>query len=757
MHTSISHVAGTNKLIDKLHAVAAKLGIGASTPGDKQVLATDASGNSSWIKLTDDWLATGAAIALSKLAPGSSGILKSNGTTISAGNKVLDADIDNGIISLAKLVAGASGLVKSNGSVISAGNKLSNSDIDDATIALARLVAGSSGLLKSNGTVITAGNTISNSDIAAGANIAVDKLADGTARQILAMNAAGDTPTWTTLAIGATLVVAANDATAAEKASANYVCDGAQDHVEINAAIAALPSTGGKVLLSSGTFNIGITSPGTPIGVTINKNYTILEGSGHNTVLKFHASTINSTTLLTLSQSYTSARNMRLDGNKTNNVGATGHLLINVASIAYPVLENITAVDSAVYGMFTGSNTYGGVFKNVVIATCQNLGIAVSGCDTTKIPNIYIGCKTISNGAEGFSISSHGSILIGCSADSNLYNYTVATNPYNQLIGCKSRNASIGFYLLNVPKTQVVGCLSNDDGTGFQCASGASSNLISGCFAFSAAAYGFVVSGTNSNKNHISGCFSIENNYGIFQVDSNSYNTFTGNHIEDTVGHGIFIGGGSHHTVTGNFVLNSSTGSASYHGILVQSSDYNTIMNNVVRKGASSSPYGVYIYSGYYNLVGYNDLILGGATGPFIDSGTATRKTVSVAQSTAVTSATLAETTNNTLTDITDMSITIVSGGGDIEVELCGLLTNNTADTYSAIGFSLNGADTVDMAAFTPKTAGHYGNASCFYRWNGATLGTSYTIKAKFRTQTASTTKAQMYGRSMKVRELRNY
>lgn len=56
----------------------------------------------------------------------------------------------------------------------------------------------------------------------------------------------------------ADFLVAANDAPDSVKASAQYVCDGTADQVEINAAItaaAALPS-GGTVLLSSGIFHI---------------------------------------------------------------------------------------------------------------------------------------------------------------------------------------------------------------------------------------------------------------------------------------------------------------------------------------------------------------------------------------------------------------------------------------------------------------------------------------------------------------------
>jgi len=52
----------------------------------------------------------------------------------------------------------------------------------------------------------------------------------------------------------ATYVVAASDAPAHAKAQADYVCDGTADNVEIQAAIDALPSGGGKVVLSEGKF-----------------------------------------------------------------------------------------------------------------------------------------------------------------------------------------------------------------------------------------------------------------------------------------------------------------------------------------------------------------------------------------------------------------------------------------------------------------------------------------------------------------------
>ncbi len=56
-----------------------------------------------------------------------------------------------------------------------------------------------------------------------------------------------------------TLVVAANDALTSSKNRADYECDGTDDQAEINSAIAALPSIGGRIVLTEGTFNISST------------------------------------------------------------------------------------------------------------------------------------------------------------------------------------------------------------------------------------------------------------------------------------------------------------------------------------------------------------------------------------------------------------------------------------------------------------------------------------------------------------------
>ena len=75
------------------------------------------------------------------------------------------------------------------------------------------------------------------------------------------------------VARSATLLVAASNASPQSRLGADFVCDGIADEVEIQAAIDALPSQGGRVLLSEGTFNIAAM-------ISITRDNCLLEGQG---------------------------------------------------------------------------------------------------------------------------------------------------------------------------------------------------------------------------------------------------------------------------------------------------------------------------------------------------------------------------------------------------------------------------------------------------------------------------------------------
>jgi len=76
----------------------------------------------------------------------------------------------------------------------------------------------------------------------------------GNAGQVLTSGGADANPSWSTATRSATFVIAASDSAAKSKQQADYVCDGTDDNVEIQAAIDALPANGGSILLLEGTF-----------------------------------------------------------------------------------------------------------------------------------------------------------------------------------------------------------------------------------------------------------------------------------------------------------------------------------------------------------------------------------------------------------------------------------------------------------------------------------------------------------------------
>lgn len=100
----------------------------------------------------------------------------------------------------------------------------------------------------------------------------------------------------------ATVVVQASDALHPE--DGDFTATGTCDDVTINAALASLPTGGGRVLLSEGTFNLCA-------AIVIPKANVTLEGQGPSTVLKCTAATVVLTNTFGNFQLF----NLRADGN----------------------------------------------------------------------------------------------------------------------------------------------------------------------------------------------------------------------------------------------------------------------------------------------------------------------------------------------------------------------------------------------------------------------------------------------------------
>jgi hypothetical protein len=120
-----------------------------------------------------------------------------------------------------------------------------------------------------------------------------------------------------------TLVVSSS--TSSRSASADYVCTGTSDQTTINTAISALPTSGGTVFLTDGTFNLSnYIDLGTRTGVRI-------VGSGPGTILRMsngaNTSAIRGTSVIDITLA-----DFAIDGNAANNTGGKGlQFLTNTA------------------------------------------------------------------------------------------------------------------------------------------------------------------------------------------------------------------------------------------------------------------------------------------------------------------------------------------------------------------------------------------------------------------------------------------
>ena len=194
-------------------------------------------------------------------------------------------------------------------------------------------------------------------------------------------------------------IVAASDSSAADKASADYVCDGVNDHVEIQAALNALPSSGGVVLLTSGTYNCaGIIAPkagSTLMGegesetfleftrdgrINVDREYVTLDGfhikgTGYSSGVK-----------------WLGVMNVRASHAKIHNIEGTAdasiqavYLLVHDPTVYAPTLEdvefiNCRAVDTGTYGFL--HNAWGStnmVIKNVRYENCAAINCGKFG------------------------------------------------------------------------------------------------------------------------------------------------------------------------------------------------------------------------------------------------------------------------------------------------------------------------------------------------------------------------------------------
>ena len=261
------------------------------------------------------------------------------------------------------------------------------------------------------------------------------------------------------------------------KNDCDYLCDGTADDVQINAAIQALPSGGGEVIILDGTYNLAAS-------IKINKERVTLSGNGKSTVLKrAFASNAGSTQagLIFVNSSYNIIRFLSLDGVRSSyaNKNCDG-IYLHSSSGNTAVIRN------------TCSNSYS---SSIILDSSSKNTVTGNTCTSNTFYGIYLHSASVNN------------IITENICSNNTHNgIEVAATNNNAVTGniCSNNNQN-GIEVYNAGKNTVTGNTCNNNSKD-----------------------GILLS-SSSSKNTVTGNTCIDNSVNGINLASSTKNTITGN------------------------------------------------------------------------------------------------------------------------------------------------------------------------------------------------------------------------------------
>ena len=360
---------------------------------------------------------------------------------------------------------------------------------------------------------------------------------------------------------------------------ADYVCSGTDDNVQIQAAIDALPSGGGKVVLMEGTY---IAHSIKLHGTSGNKNNVELVGSGWSTIIKLPAMTRhNIIDIDGMSGCYIG--NLQLDGNHANQdvenwcmkYGPSGEGGPNacVAGVCEIYLNNIRVTDSDRV-----------TIENVYSHNAGHWGILFhTGTTRSMIKDCYV--SNCLWHALGCWHGGHYSVISGCISKNN-YKWGVAvelgfpSDMHISVVGCSSsddgNNSNVGIGIQSCENVVVSGCVVNNQTMQIRAADYCtlSGNIIKsngrgiGCYV--TGDYNTIFGNTFSN---------ILARDGIQIDDGGKYNTILANTVSTGTFPGIRIASGTYNKISNNIIKDITGGGALYE---TPGSDHNIMSDNSI-------------------------------------------------------------------------------------------------------------------------------------------------------------------------------
>jgi len=204
-----------------------------------------------------------------------------------------------------------------------------------------------------------------------------------------------------------TLVVAAADSTAHGRAYADYVCDGTNDEVQINQALAmSVPSRYRGVTLLEGTFHIAAT-------IDQMQSNTILEGQGDATVLRVvNSHNANLKVIDVTSVNDVAIERLRIDGNRANQSSGAMYM-IYANTVNNLLITNTSIVNARGGSIFADTLTRSRIEGNYLYNSAIYESIWIDASTHTVIANnVVYDCKDIYLYDSSFCVVSGNNLYI---------------------------------------------------------------------------------------------------------------------------------------------------------------------------------------------------------------------------------------------------------------------------------------------------------------------------------------------------------
>jgi hypothetical protein len=458
------------------------------------------------------------------------------------------------------------------------GAEIVGTSITDSGLTAARPVyAGVAGLLSTDAGLLynDATDTLTAGQLVSSVAIGTAPLTVTSTTKVANLNA--DTIDGYQSGRSSTFTVAASNASAGWLAQADYITDGVADEVQIQAAIDALPASGGRIHLSTGTFNIAA-----PIEMNDHGIWIDGESNGWSSSNGEEGTVTTKINVDAAIDAFWLGNNVvNVRGLKISNLTISGSAYNNNKAAIYSPYFAATKIDSPVIESMSINNYHYGVYlradtayvgKSQILFVTNGVDFSLGG-DLTSVNQVMAG-DIFGIGFNGVSRVENSAVV---NADDGPMGFTTAT------IGINGAEIANGNHIAAVQ------------------------------------AGNSVAVGIKNSK-------IVTNNYfdkvtvGIQVTDSTNTKVIANNFIEDSVNLGIAIGTGAGTptdiSVTGNTVINGGD-----QGILVFGGLRITVQGNTTQGNAQ---YGIYAGGTSADIIISNNIMLANAVGQFGQDGSNT-------------------------------------------------------------------------------------------------------------------------------------